>query len=170
MMSGRCMNKGISLVEMLVVVAVVGILGAIASGHFGQVVERSRETVARNVLEVLNQGVSRYSQVEGDGLRLVGANDLTSQEEVDILRALQWIDPVQPAPGGAYVRRDYNPGVSASTKDYRAIWNGAYFELRKPGERGAGLVIVFDSSDLNQTVEFPDGYVPLQGYTAELSE
>lgn len=150
--------------EMLIVVAIVGILGFVAAGHYGGVVESSRETVARNVLEVLNQGVLRYSQIEGSGLRKVPADDESSQEEVDILRALQWVDSVQPTPGSPYVRRDFDPATSASTDIYRVVWNGAFFELRAPGELGAGLAIAFDSSDLGKTVSYADGYVPLAGY------
>lgn len=156
--------RGISLVEMLTVVAIIGVLSFIASGHYTNVVERSRVTVARNAVEVLNQGVSRYSQIEGEGLRSVPASNESSQEEIDVLRALQWVDPVQPTPGSPYVRRDFAPGVSNDSQSFRAVWNGAFFELREPGQEGAGLAIVFDGSDTGRAVTYADDYVPLSGY------
>lgn len=157
-------TRGVSLLEMLVVVAVIGIMGFVASGHYGKVVEQSRETVAKNVVATLNQGVSRYYQIEGTGLRKVRPDDASSQEELDVLRALQWVDPVHPTPGSPYVRNDYDPGASASADDYRAVWNGAFFELRTPGQQGAGLAIAFNASDLGRKARFADGYVPLAGY------
>jgi prepilin-type N-terminal cleavage/methylation domain-containing protein len=157
-------QRGISLLEMLVVVAVIGIMGFIASGHYQRVVEKSRETVAKNVLATLNQGASSYYQIEGSGLRKVHPDDSGFQDEVDVLRALQWVDPVHPTPGSPYVRNDYDPGTSANADDYRAVWNGAFFELRLPGQEGAGLAIAFNASDLGRKVQFADGYVPLAGH------
>lgn len=157
-------TRGVSMLEMLIVVSIVGILGYLAAGHYGAVVVKSRETVARNLLDLLNNGVSLYLQAEGDALRRVTPDNAASQDEVDVLRALQWVDPVQPTPGSPYVTQQYNPGVSASLEDYRLVWNGAFFELRIPGQDGAGLAVAFDGADAGRTVIFPDGYVLLEGY------
>lgn len=161
---GTRSDRGISLVEMLTVVAIIGVLSFVASGHYHNVIEKSRETVAKNLVEVLNQGVSRYVQIEGEALREVPASNESSDEEMDVLRALQWVDPVQPTPGSPYMRRDYDPAVSSDSESFRAVWNGAFFELRLPGQEGAGLEIVFDGSDTGRTVTYAEDYVPLAGY------
>jgi len=139
--SSNRVSSGFSLVEVLVIVTVIGILSLLAVGQYGRVMDRTRETVALNTVETLNQGVSRYSQVEGGRLNDVPADDDSFEEEIDVLRALQWVDPDLPTPGGPYVRADFDPAGTADTDTYRAVWNGSFFELRVPAEAGAGLRI-----------------------------
>jgi len=163
-------RSGISLTEVLITVAVLGILAAIASTSYQDVLRRSTVVVSQHTVEVLNQGVHEYVQLEGLGLRRVPADDASSDDELAVLRALQWDDPDFPGPGLPYVRQDYDPPVTALTSDYRAIWDGRYFELRRPGQGGAGLKIMFDGSDFGRRVSFPDGFRPLADYPAEVAE
>ena len=149
--------KAISLIEMVVTVTVIGILAASALGVYERIVETSKRTVAENHVETLNQAVKKYVQLRSTDILSVPANSSSSFEEYDILRAMQWNHPdaAQADPGAPYMRPDYDPPLSGDTNDYRALWNGTFFELRQPGETGAGLKIVFDASDMGQSVVFP---------------
>ncbi len=162
----RQRSSGISLVEMVVTVTVIGILAASALGVYERVVETSKRTVAENHIETLNQGVKKYVQLRSTDILSVPANSSSSFEEYDILRAMQWNHPdeAQAEPGAPYMRPDYDPPLSGDVADYRAVWNGTFFELKEPGETGAGLKIVFDASDLGQTVTFPNNFEPLSSY------
>lgn len=157
-------NAGFSLASMIVTVAIVGIMSAIAVVAYKGVLERSSETVAQNTVQHLNQAVTSYLQLEGVKLLSVPADDTSSAEEIDVLRALQWNDPAFPSPGAPYMRSDFDPAGSSDTTDYRAVWNGAYFELRIPGVAGAGLEIALDATDLGRPVNFPPGFSPLSSY------
>lgn len=158
--------SGISLVEMIVTITVVGILAAAAVGVYDRVLETSQATIAQNHVETLNKAVKKYIQLKDSGIRDVPGNSTSSLEEYDILRALQWAHPNTTLrdSGAPYMRPDYDPGLSSSTDEYRAVWNGHFFELKRPGEAGAGIHIVFDGSDLGKTVVFPNNFTPLSSW------
>lgn len=149
------------MVEVLVTVAVVGILSALALGSIGRILPASRDTVAVNMVETLNLAVSKYVQIHGTDIREVAGDDASGDEEIAVLRALQWDSPTDPDPCAPYMRQDFNPSISASADDYRMIWNGEFFELMKPGIEATGLKVMFDASDLGQPVVFPEGFRPL---------
>lgn len=157
-------KSGISLMEMLTVVAVIGILSAVSIPVFERFYATSQRTIAENVLEVLNDGVNSYLQMQGTKIHEVPASGESFDEEFDVLRALQWVDDSETFAGGPYVRADYDPAGSDSTDDYRAVWNGSYFELIEPGAEGVGIRIRLDGSDYGKTVTFGDGFVPLSSY------
>lgn len=161
-MNGR--PHGFSLVEVLVAIAVVGILAAVALPSIGRVGPSSKATVARELVETLNTAVIKYSQLNGAAIRRVSANNASGAEELAIVRALQWDSSTDPDPGAPYLRVHYNPVASTSSSDYRAVWNGVFFELKSPGEAGGGLLVDFDGSDLGTVATFPQGYVPLSGF------
>lgn len=154
---------GFSLAEMLVTIAVMGLLAAVALPSLGRVVPGSKNAIAKEVLESLNSGVSKYSQIHGGEIKAIAGNDASGSEEVGILRALQWKSPTEPDPCAPFMRTDYNPSVSGSLTDYRLVWNGAFFELRLPGVAGTGLRVSFDGSDLKRPVVFASDFVPLSG-------
>jgi len=155
-------RKGFSLTEILVTVAVVGILAAVAVSTMDSILPGSKSTVAHNVVETLNQGVNRYVQLHGLDLRSVAADDSSGDGELAVLRALQWDSPTDPDPGAPCVRPDYDPSISGSDEDYRILWNGEFFELREPGAAGTGLKVEFDASDLGRMVLFAEDFVPLK--------
>ncbi len=163
--SKRC-SHGISLIEMVVTVTVIGILAASSIGVYERIVDTSKRTVAENHVETLNQAVKKYVQLRSTDILSVPANTSSSFEEFDILRAMQWNHPdaAQSDPGAPYMRPDYDPPLSGSASDYRAVWNGTFFQLAEPGEVGAGLKIVFDASDLGRAVVFPNNFEPLSSY------
>jgi|GEM_PF-5183850 len=86
--------RGFSLVEMIATIAVLGIIAAIAIPSVGKVIEKSRSTVAGNVVDSLNKATREYSHSNGD----LKYGPVTSPE-VDalvVLRALQYrLSPIR---------------------------------------------------------------------------
>lgn len=142
-------NSGISLVEMIITIAVIGILSALVVPTIGNVVEGSRRGVAENVMQTLNKATRKFGHSQWD---LRSTPIATSGgDEMLILRTLQWRDPDLSGelnPKGPFMRNDWNPVTSTSDSDYRVEWTGSTWRLLEPGTAGAGLKIDFDGSDL----------------------
>lgn len=155
-------SPAFSLVEMLIVIAVIGIISAIAVPQIGNVTEGSKRGVAKNTIETLNQATRNFGHSQYD-LR-TSPNPTTGADEMLLLRTLQWKDPNHSgelnAPG-PFMRNDWHPATSTSKDDYRAEWTGSAWRLLEPGTAGAGLKIVFDASDLGDPYVHSDGFQPV---------
>lgn len=156
----RAMHRplGLSLPEVIIVLAILSVLLALAIPQFQGVFGGSQAALARNVVETLNSAVHRY----GQGNRELIRQNMSASgvDEMDVLRALQWRDPVSPKPGSPYMRPDWNPETSSSTADYRLQWNGSLYALLPPGTAGLGIKVKFDGSDITTPFIFPPGYNP----------
>jgi prepilin-type N-terminal cleavage/methylation domain-containing protein len=152
----RHLARGFTLAEMLTVVAILGVMAAVAIPKFGAVLGPSKETVARNLLETLNSAVHRFNQTNYE-LLFTGIS-VSGQDEMLILRTMQYRNPDNPAPGSPYMRVDWNPQSSSSTADYRLMWMGNLYKLLLPGESGTGLKVDFDGGDLGVPFVFPPGF------------
>ncbi len=146
------------MVEVIVTVAVLGILTAIGMSTFGNVIEGSRDTVASNLISTLNKATREFSHANND-LFLQGLPNSASDEEV-ILMALQYqaTAELELIPKGPFMNPNWIPAASSATTDYRAQWTGSSWKLLRPDDTGAGLLIVFDGSDLGTPRAFPPGY------------
>jgi type II secretory pathway pseudopilin PulG len=140
----------------IVVIAVIGIGVMIAIPMYSNSMGGSREAIARNTLETLNTAVHKFNMSNYE-LLFTGVAP-SGQDEMLILRTMQYRDPVRPKPGAPYMRNDWNPDISTSSDDYRLMWSGTIYKLLKPGEPGAGLKVVFDASDLGTPFEFPPNF------------
>ena len=155
-------KSGFSLVEMTVTIAVLGILSAVAISSVGDIVGKSRDTVAANVLESLNKATREYSHSHGD--LIYEAFSVSQADELIVLRSLQYKAPSDSVgqyelnPKGPFMRPDWQPTTSSDSKDYRITWTGSAWKLLKPGDTGGGLKLVFDGSDLGNPVVFPPGF------------
>jgi prepilin-type N-terminal cleavage/methylation domain-containing protein len=152
----RSRKSGFTLTEVIVVIAVVGVLAAIAIPQIGGVLGSSKSAIASNLLETLNGAVHRFNQTNYE-LVLTGKKG-DGAEELLILRSLQYRNPANPKPGSPYMRSDWNPAVSKNKEDYRLMWTGTTFKLVVPGKSGAGLKVDFDGADIGVPYEFPAGY------------
>lgn len=152
----RRWTVGVSLVEMVVVIAVVGILAAVAIPSISGTLGPSKKAIASNLTETLNGAVHRFNQTNYE-LLFTGVS-ASAQDEMLILRTMQYRDPVDPKPGSPYMRNDWNPATSSSTADYRIIWTGVLYKLLEPGVSGTGLKVNFDASDLGVPFVFPPGF------------
>ena len=155
-------QSAFSLVEVIVVIAIIGILSAIAVPNVGKVVEGSRRGVAENVVQTLNKATREFGHSQWD----LRANPVPASgaDELLLLRTLQWRDTrttVELNAPGPFMRTDWNPGTSTSNQDYRAEWTGSAWALREPGESGAGLNITFGGTDLGTPYVHAAGFTPV---------
>jgi prepilin-type N-terminal cleavage/methylation domain-containing protein len=158
----RHQPRAFSLTEMLITVAVIGILSAIAIPNVGKIVEGSRRGVAENVIQTLNQATRNFGHSQWD-LRSTPV-PTSGGDELLLLRTLQWRDPNPSgelnAPG-PFMRTDWNPATSKKATDYRAEWTGSSWRLLEPGTTGAGLKIVFNGSDLGTAYIHDPAFAPV---------
>lgn len=155
----RSTRRGFSLVEMITVVAILGVATSMAVMKIGRVSDGTKLTVATDITEKLNQGVRQFSQVNWD--MTFNANPLSGGDEILVLRSLQYRDPDEPAHGSPYFRTNWNPSTSSSAEDYRIEWTGSAWQLLEPGTDGAGIKVVFDGSDLTTPFVFPAVFTPV---------
>lgn len=151
----RRRKAGFTLSEVIVVIAVIGVLAAIAIPQVGGVLGSSKGAIAENLLETLNGAVHRFNQTNYE---LVVSAKAAGDEEMLILRSLQYRDPANPKPGSPYMRSDWNPVVSKNKADYRLMWTGTTFKLVAPGKSGTGLKVDLDGADIGAPYDFPVGY------------
>ncbi len=147
---------------MIVVIAIIGLLSAIAVPNVGKVLEGSRRGVAESVVQTLNKATREFGHSQWD-LRQ-SAVPASGGDELLLLRTLQWRDTRVTSelnPPGPFMRTDWNPATSTSDQDYRAEWTGSSWALREPDEPGAGLKIIFDGTDLGTPYVHAPGFIPV---------
>lgn len=149
---------GLSLPEVIVVLAILATLLALAIPQFKGMFGASQDVLARNFIETLNSAVHRYGQ--GNGELIFTSMAASGTDEMQMLRALQWRHPENPKPGSPYMRPDWNPDTTSDTAYYRIQWNGSLFALLPPGSPGLGIKLMFDGSDITTPFVFPPGYNP----------
>ncbi|MDB4721864.1 type II secretion system GspH family protein [Verrucomicrobiales bacterium] len=162
MLNGKCFIDGneiraFSIVELIIVVAILGIVTSIAVPQLGGVLSNSKEVLVKDFSENLNKAVKKHSQLNYD-IKISSDNSMAG-EEMSIIRTLQWRDAADPAPGAPFLRPDWHPVVSSASSDFRLQWNGNQFVVIWPGEVGVGLWVKFDGSDYGVNYKFPKKYV-----------
>lgn len=158
-------RQGLSLVEVIATVGIIGILAAIAVPNLGQVLTGSKRGVAANTVETLNKATKKFNHSQWD-LRTTPVPN-SGADELLILRTLQWRDPNPSGElnaSGPFMKPDWNPVASTNVQDYRAEWNGASWRLLEPGTPGGGLRIAFDGSDFGTPFVHPPGFQPVTSH------
>ena len=138
-------KAGYSLVELIVTVAVLGILSGIMMRVFVNVKSSSSDIIANEVMETVNLGVKKFDQVGYKITTTADANSTVNEEAIVAL--LQTRDVT--IPGSPFVQPDWDPTGSDDAADYRIRWAGRTFELLKPGTAGHGLRVDFEAGDYN---------------------
>jgi prepilin-type N-terminal cleavage/methylation domain-containing protein len=147
---------GMSLIEIMVTVGILGVLASVGSVAFENIHEKSKEAIARSIVEKLNKATHDYNHA----YKPLDTPFLESSggDEKAILMTLQYREPVNPGVGEPYMRPDWKPVRTSDTDEYRYVWRGRNWDLLLPGESGAGLKVQFDATDIGEMVTFPSGY------------
>ena len=156
-------KKGFSLVEAIVIIAIVGILSALAVPMVTRVKTGSEETIGENLVATLNNATREFDHAQ---YRLyTDGEDNTSDDEVHILQTLQWTDPdIEFGVAGPFMRPDWAPGTSDDIEDYRIVWAGSFWKLVEPGTAGVGLKVDFDAKDTNSSDVLGADFTPFPPY------
>lgn len=158
-------QKAFSLVEVITVIAILGIVSAIAIPNLAQIGEGARRGTAENIISALNKATKEFGHSQYDLKTTPVA--ASGGDELLVLRTLQWRDSKPNGElnlPGPFMRTDWNPVPSDKSNDYRAEWDGASWRLLTPGTSGAGLKIVFDGSDLGTPYVHPNDFAPVKSH------
>jgi prepilin-type N-terminal cleavage/methylation domain-containing protein len=154
-------QRGYSLPEIMVTIAIVGVLASIALVAFGNVGDATRLAQAENIIAQLNGALRGFGQGNWD-IRTT-KDDGSTTDEFKVLRTLQYKPPASSGrfdSGAPYYPPSWNPSVSSATTQFRVRWNGRNFQLLVPGTAGTGLLLPFDSSDQTAPYSFPSNFTP----------
>ena len=154
--AARRTRRGVSMAEILTAIAIMGVIAAVVIPSITGTLSASKQTIARNLVETMNQAVHRFNQTNYE-LLYTGLAP-SAQDEMLVLRTLQFRDPDRPKTGAPYMRTDWNPDGSASSSDYRIMWSGVMYTLLEPGQPGAGIRVNFDGTDITTPFIFPPGF------------
>ena len=158
--SARRSPHGFSVTEMVITIAILGVLAGVVIVSMNGSFSASQETLAKARVEMLNSALHRWAMAYPE--MYFPVNSGSTNDELYVLRALQYRDPDadKAAIGSPFVPPEYNPRDSSSSADYRISWNGRGYQLLRPGQEGTGLLMVFDASDITDPVTFDDDYKP----------
>ena len=152
-------NTAFSIVELLVVLAMIGIITSIAIPQLGGVLPNSKDILASEFVENINRSLKKHNQ-SNYKIRYP-KDDFIAGDEILIVRTLQWRNQKSPAPGSPYLRQDWHPVVSSNDSDYRLKWNGSEFVLISPPLKRIGIRLSFDGSEYGRNYQFHEGYEPI---------
>jgi prepilin-type N-terminal cleavage/methylation domain-containing protein len=153
--------RAFSLPEMLVTVAVIGILAGISIPVISNLVPSSRLETARRNLNLLNGAVVAFNQASHE-LSLEVAGD--SSDEMAIIRSLQYAAPQNSlnfTPGAPFFDPLAAVEVTSADDSYRAGWNGRVFVLIEPGASGSGVDLLRLAGKASSAPTFGADYKPV---------
>lgn len=131
--------RGISLTEMLVVVALIAVLAALAIPQIGNLNVQSEQAAAELGVEQLNRAVQLHNQA----WRQISIEPSTGTEDemavVELLQTPREVNPGIPMAGSPFLEPTLEFSGTSDSTVQRARWNGAFFELIPPQTAGAGL-------------------------------
>lgn len=154
-----CSRSAFSLTEMILSIAMIGILSAVAIVSFGNLKSKSEASIGGTLLEQLNDAIKEYEQ--NAWAPDLAADDASGADELAVLRSLQWRSPTNPSWGSPYFMTQWSPVVSSDEATYRFRWTGTYFALLEPGDAGTGLLYDPDDPQTGDPFDYPADYKPL---------
>jgi len=154
----RFWQAAFSITEIVVTIAILGVLAGVAVVAVNGSFSASQEALARERVELLNHALYQFSLQNYE--MVFTARNESGADEVFVLRTLQYRHPQETKAklGSPYITPAYNPETSSSTADYRIRWTGKLYELLRPGQTGSGIKMMFDSADMTTPFEFPPNF------------
>ena len=153
----RALRAGFSMTEVIISIAVMGVLAAIVIPGMAGIMDGSKEALANEKLEMLNKGLNSYAHAYKEYL----FTPLSSEaDELKIILDLEYRNPDEDRviTGSPFIDPRYRPAPSSSATDWRIVWTGYRFKLLRPGATGTGIKVVFDGSDYGTPYVFPPNY------------
>lgn len=149
---------GFSMTELVIVISIMGAMATIVVASFNQFLDGSKDALARERLENLNQALHRYAQTDKELLE--AKRPSSADDEKLVLRKLQYRNPNEDLAkvGSPYFDPSYQPAASALDTTYRLRWTGKLYELLRPGTPGTGLLMNFEGTDFTTPVVFPPDF------------
>jgi len=160
-LSGDASIRAFSLVEALVVIAVVGVLATIAIPTIGGILPSSSGAIATRNMNLLNAAVVSFNQ---NNHELALDPDSGTADEIAVIRSLQYVPPlisgslISPSPGAPYFEPMANVLATSDSSRHRAQWNGRMYKLISPGTAGSGIDILRLAGRAAAAPSYPSGY------------
>ena len=86
----RANQKGFTLIELMIVIAIVGILSAVALPAYQDYTVRAKVTEGLTLAGALKTGVTEYYYSEGSYATTLDGMGLTSDENSDLVSSITW--------------------------------------------------------------------------------
>lgn len=148
-----------SLVELVVTIAILGVLAAVALPIYSNVRRASESAIARDHVEALNRALTTFSQ-NCWKIPTVPDNGSTTDEFL-VLRSLQYRFPSNDLkPGSPFFDPTYDPPPTSNSAFLRIRWNGKSFELIELDVSGTGMRFNSGADYKKTPYSFPFGYKP----------
>ncbi len=153
-------RNGFSLPEMLVVIAVIGILASILVPIVSNVQSGSKSSVAQSQMNILNQAVMKFNEINWELVLGPDPDPSNVDEELAIAHSLQYRTTDASSSSGPFLSQSLDLPTSSDTSKHRAQWNGRMFQIIDIGTAGTGLDLL-SIRDSGTNYVFPSGYEPV---------
>jgi type II secretory pathway pseudopilin PulG len=130
-------SAGVSMVEITISVAVIGILSAIAVQSFGHIHTSSSTIAADRTISMLNAAVAKYQTAVQEINRPAVVAE--ASDELAVLGLLTATDAT--IPGTPFLKQTHKFIASDALSEHRASWNGRWFILVPRNTAGTGLAL-----------------------------
>lgn len=125
------MKKAFSLVELMIVVAILGILSAVAIPQFNNHIQEAKEAAAKDNLRILREAIERYA-ADHDGIPPSYSNNDTTTSPAYLFVAYQLLYTSNK--NGQVAESGYKYGPYLKDLPENPFNNGTYIKIIKKGE------------------------------------